>query len=131
MRTLIELQGEDPMILTLARSHYGPQGRLAAPGARRVLSEDRRGLQADRNDCDRRPSHHTLQEFRASVGAQWTFLSDAERRVQKDLDTREYTDPEHNLMIPHTLVLRSGLVIHSIYNGLLVLGPTVDHRSLA
>ena len=30
--------------------------------------------------------HHTLQEFRASVGAQWTFLSDPGRTVQQDLD---------------------------------------------
>ena len=45
--------------------------------------------------------HHTLQEFRASVGAQWPFLS----------------DPEHDPMIPHTLVLKPGLVIHSVYNG--------------
>jgi peroxiredoxin len=56
-------------------------------------------------------------EFRASVGAQWTFLSDAGRHVQKDLDIQEYTDPHHNPMIPHTLVLRPGLVIHSVYNG--------------
>jgi hypothetical protein len=61
--------------------------------------------------------HHTLQEFRASVGAQWTFLSDPERMVQKDLDIQEYTDPEHDPMIPHTLVLKPGLVIHRIYNG--------------
>jgi len=37
--------------------------------------------------------------------------------VQKDLDIQEYTDPEHNPMIPHTLVLKPGLVIHRIYNG--------------
>jgi hypothetical protein len=37
--------------------------------------------------------------------------------VQKDLDIAEYTDPEHNPMIPHTLVLKPGLVIHSVYNG--------------
>ncbi|MFZ3369900.1 MAG: hypothetical protein WA239_22500, partial [Candidatus Sulfotelmatobacter sp.] len=30
---------------------------------------------------------------------------------------QEYTDPEHNPMIPHTLVLKPGLVIYSIYNG--------------
>ena len=60
--------------------------------------------------------HHTLQEFRASVGANWTFLSDPERIIQKDLDIQEYTDPEHDPMIPHTLVLKPGLVIHSIYN---------------
>jgi hypothetical protein len=37
--------------------------------------------------------------------------------VEKDLDIQEYTDPEHNPMIPHTLVLKPGLVIYSIYNG--------------
>ena len=61
--------------------------------------------------------HHTLQEFRASVGAQWTFLSDPGRTVQKDLDIQEYTDHENNPMIPHTLVLKPSLVIYSIYNG--------------
>ena len=61
--------------------------------------------------------HHTLQEFRNSVGAQWPFLSDLGRTVQKDLDIAEYTDPDNDPMIPHTLVLKPGLVIHSIYNG--------------
>jgi hypothetical protein len=61
--------------------------------------------------------HHTLQEFRASVGAQWIFPSDPDRTVQKDLDIAEYTDPEQNLMIPHALVFKPGLIIHSIYNG--------------
>ena len=61
--------------------------------------------------------HHALQEFRASVGAEWTFLSDPGRTVQKDLDIQEYTDPEHDPMIPHTLVLKPELEIHSIYAG--------------
>ena len=61
--------------------------------------------------------HHVLQEFRASVGAQLPFLSDPGRTVQRDLDIAEYTDPEHNPMIPHTLVLKPGLIIHRIYNG--------------
>ena len=30
---------------------------------------------------------------------------------------REYTDPENDPMIPHTLVLEPGLVVHKIYNG--------------
>ena len=46
-----------------------------------------------------------------------TFLSDPGRIIQKDLDIQEYTDREHNPMIPHTLVLKPGLVIHRIYNG--------------
>ena len=51
------------------------------------------------------------------MGAEWPFLSDPDRTVQKDLDIQEYTDPDHNPMIPHTLVLRPGLVIQNIYNG--------------
>jgi hypothetical protein len=71
--------------------------------------------------------HHTLQEFRASVGAQWTFLSDPGRTIQKDLDIQEYTDPENDPMIPHTLVLKPGLLVHSIYNGYWFWGrPSVD-----
>ena len=42
-------------------------------------------------------------EFRTAVGGGWTFLSDPGRRVQKDNDIAEYTDPDHNSMIPHTI----------------------------
>jgi hypothetical protein len=66
-------------------------------------------------------------EFRTGVGADWTFLSDPGRRVQKDLDIAEYTDPQHNPMIPHTLVLEPGLQIYKIYNGYWFFGrPTVE-----
>ena len=70
-------------------------------------------------------------EFRTSVGAHWTFLSDAGRKVQKDLDITEYTDPTHNPMIPYTIVLEPGLVVHKIYNGYWFFGrPTVDELRL-
>jgi peroxiredoxin len=114
-RRLSELQGSDPLILTLARGHYCPKEHqqhleLAAFYPKIAVAYTQIATIAT-------DDHHTLQEFRASVGAQWTFLSDPDRKVQKDLDIREYTDPEHNPMIPHTLVLKPGLVIHSIYNG--------------
>jgi peroxiredoxin len=54
-----------------------------------------------------------INEFRSSVGARWTFLSDAGRNVQKDLEIQEDTDPHHDPMIPHTPVLKPGLVIHN------------------
>ena len=57
-----------------------------------------------------------LNEMRDGVGAHWPFLSDAGRRIQKDLDIQEYTDAHHDPMIPHTLVLEPGLVIYKIYN---------------
>jgi hypothetical protein len=47
--------------------------------------------------------------------------------VQKDLDIAEYTDPTHNPMIPHTLVLEPGLIIYKIYMGYWFFGrPTVE-----
>ena len=36
---------------------------------------------------------------------------------QEDLEIQEYTDPDNDPMIPHTIVLRPGLVVHKIYNG--------------
>jgi hypothetical protein len=58
------------------------------PDTRGVLSEDRRRVHDDPTD-----DHHTLQEFRASAGAQWPFLSDPERIVQKDLALRSTRIP--------------------------------------
>jgi peroxiredoxin len=110
-----ELQGEDPLILTLACGHYCPkedQQHLELTAFYRKIAVAYTQIAAIGTD-----DHHTIQEFRASVGAQWPFPSDPERRVQKDLDVAEYADPEHNPMIPHTFVLRPGLVIHSIYKG--------------
>jgi peroxiredoxin len=112
---LSELQGDDPLILTLARGHYCPKEHqqhleLAAFYPKIAVAYTRIVTIAT-------DEQHTIQEFRASVGATWPFLSDPERIVQKDLAIQEYTDPENDPMIPHTLVLRPGLVVHSIYNG--------------
>jgi peroxiredoxin len=115
VRTLSELQGRDPMVLTLARGHYCPkehQQHLELAGFySKVMVAYTQVVTIATDD------HHELQEFRASVGACWTFLSDPGRIVQKDLDIQEYTDPQHDPMIPHTLVLKPGLVVHSVYNG--------------
>jgi peroxiredoxin len=114
-RKLSQLQAEDPMILTLARGHYCPkehqQHRELVAFYPSIAVAYTQLVTITTDD------HHTLQEFRASLGAQWTFLSDTQRKVQKALDIQEYTDPEHNPMIPHTLVLKPGLEIYRIYNG--------------
>ncbi len=56
-------------------------------------------------------------EWRTRLGAHWSFLSDKGRMIQKELDIKEYTDPEHDPMIPHTIVLEPELKIYKIYNG--------------
>ena len=91
-RSLSELQGDDPLILTLARGHYCPkehQQHLELAALYPKIAVAYTQIVTISTD-----DHHTLQEFRASVGAQWPFLSDPERKVQKDLDIQEYTDPE-------------------------------------
>ena len=66
-------------------------------------------------------------EYRSGVGAHWPVLSDVRRLVQKDLDIAEYTDPTHDPMIPHVIVLEPGLVIYKIYNGYWFFGrPTLE-----
>ena len=125
VRKLSELQGDDPMILTLARGHYCPkehQQHLELAAFQPKIAVAYTQIVTISTD-----DHHELQEFRASVGAQWTFLSDPGRTIQQDLDIQEYTDPDHDPMIPHTLVLKPGLVVHSIYNGYWFWGrPSVD-----
>jgi peroxiredoxin len=129
LRKLSELQGDDPLILTLARGHYCPKEHqqhleLAAFYPRIAVAYTQIATIAT-------DDHHTLQEFRASVGVQWPFLSDPDRTIQKDLDIQEYTDPEHNPMIPHTLVLKPGPRDLQHLQRLLVLGASIGHRSLA
>jgi len=115
MRKLSEIQGDDPLILTLARGHYCPKEhqqhqQLAAFYPQINVAYTQIATIAT-------DDHHTIQEFRNSVGAQWPFLSDPGRIVQKDLGIQEYTDPDNDPMIPYTLVLKPGLVVHTIYNG--------------
>ena len=125
VRRLSEIQGRDPLVLLLSRGHYCPkehQQHLALAAFHPKVGVAYTQLVTIATD-----DHHTLLEFRSSVGAQWTFLSDPGRTVQRDLDIQEYTDPEHDPMIPHTLVLKPGLVVHTIYNGYWFWGrPSVD-----
>ena len=114
-RKLSELQGPDPLVLVLSRGSFCPKDRRQHEGLVQLHREMEVGycrmvtLSTD--------SLLDLNEFRTGVGAHWTFLCDPGRKVQKDLDIQEYTDPFHNPMIPHTFVLEPGLVTHKIYNG--------------
>src|SRR5829696_5641340 len=88
-RRLSALQGDDPLILTLARGHYCPKEHqqhleLAAAYPKIAVSYTR--IVTISTDAIAE-----LNEFRDSVGAAWTFLADPRRVVQKDLDIQEYT----------------------------------------
>ena len=128
-RKLSELQEQDPMVVVLGRGGFCPKDRRQAEG----LLELHREMEVGYCRLVTITTDNIIQtnEYRSGVGAHWTFLSDSRRIVQKDLDIAEYTDPVHNPMIPHVIVLEPGLVIHKIYNGYWFFGrPTVEELRL-
>ena len=128
-RTLSELQHGDPLVLVLSRGGFCPKDRRQHEG----LVQLHREMQVGYCRLVTISTDNLLEtnEFRAGVGAHWTFLSDPGRKVQKDLDIAEYTDPDHNPMIPHTVVLEPGLRVCKIYNGYWFFGrPTVEELRL-
>jgi peroxiredoxin len=124
-RKLSELQGPDPMILVLGRGGYCPKDRRQAE----LLLQLHREMEVGycRLVTISTDNLALTNEYRSGVGAHWPFLSDAGRMVQKDLDIAEYTDPGHDPMIPHVIVLEPGLIVYKIYNGYWYFGrPTME-----
>jgi peroxiredoxin len=124
-RTLSELQGSDPMIVVLSRGGYCPKDRRQSEG----LVQLHREMEVGYCRLVTISTDNLLEtnEYRAGLGAHWPFLSDPGRKIQKDLDITEYTDPTHNPMVPHTLVLEPGLIVFKIYNGYWYFGrPTIE-----
>ena len=114
-RKLSALQGNDPMILVLSRGHFCPKDRRQLRNLVDFYPEIKVGY--TRIVTISTDNLLETNEFRDGLGAQWPFLSDPGRIVQRDLDIQEYTDPDHNPMVPHTLVLEPGLKVYRIYNG--------------
>ena len=83
-RTLSELQGGDPLVVVLARGGFCPKDRRQHEG----LVQLHREMQVGYCRLVTISTDNLLEtnEFRTGVGAQWTFLSDPGRTVQKDLD---------------------------------------------
>jgi len=125
LRNLAEMQGADPMIVVLSRGGFCPKDRLQAEGLVQLHREMEVGycrlVTISTDDPEQ------TNQYRTRVGAQWPFLTDAERKVQRDLDIAEYTDTKNNPMIPYTIVLEPGLVVFKVYCGYWFFGrPTVE-----
>jgi peroxiredoxin len=124
-RKLSDLQGADPMIVVLSRGSFCPKDRRQHEGLVQLHREMEVGY--CRIVTISTDNLIETNEYRSGVGAHWSFLSDPRRIIQKDLDIAEYTDPLHNPMIPHTIVLEPGLVIYRVYNGYWFFGrPTIE-----
>jgi peroxiredoxin len=124
-RKLSALQGPNPMVLVLSRGAFCPKDRRQAEGL--VALHREMEVAYTRLVTISTDNLTETNENRSGIGAHWPFLSDTRRIVQKDLDIAEYTDPIHNPMIPHTIVLEPGLVIHKVYEGYWFWGrPSVE-----
>jgi peroxiredoxin len=124
-RKLSELQKGDPLVVVLSRGGFCPKDRRQHEGLVQLFREMEVGY--CRLVTVSTDNLLETNEFRSAAGAHWPFLSDPGRKVQKDLDIAEYTDTTHNPMVPHTLVLEPGLVVHKIYVGYWFFGrPTVE-----
>jgi peroxiredoxin len=128
-RKLSELQGIDPMIVVLGRGGFCPKDRRQTEGLVQLHREMEVGY--CRLVTITTDNITQTNEYRSGAGAHWPFLSDPRRIIQKDLDIAEYTDPLHNPMILHVIVLEPGLRIHKIYNGYWFFGrPTLEELRL-
>jgi peroxiredoxin len=70
----------------------------------------------------------TTADQRDGLGAEWTFLSDADRELLYKLEMVDTTDPKHgDIYIPYTFILDRDRTIYKVYNGWWYLGrPTVE-----
>ena len=103
------------MILVLSRGGFCPKDRRQVEGLVQLHRELEVGY--CRLVTISTDNITETNEYGTGVGAHWPFLSDAGRKVQKDMDIAEYTDAAHNPMIPHVIVLEPGQVIYKTYNG--------------
>ena len=114
-RKLSELQGQDPVALMLARGGYCPKEHLQHQWMAAMETEIE--VSYCRLITISTDSVLESKEWRTRLGAHWPFLSDEERKLQQDLQIKEYTDPEHDVMIPYTILLEPGLKVFKVYNG--------------
>jgi peroxiredoxin len=126
-RRLSEIQGEDPMVIVLARQAYSAKDQAQHEGLVQLWREMKPGVGYCRMVTITTTDSQEALNYRNGVGAEWPFLADPGRVVQRDLDIAEYTDPAHNQLGPHTIVCEPGLIVFKLYDGYWFFGrPTVE-----
>ena len=114
-RTLSELAGGDPVAVFASRGWWCPKEQAFMRRLVRLQDEAEVGYCRFVSVSVDPPE--VAAAFRAGAGARWTFLSDEERSVQKELGLREATDTVHNPYRPAVFTLFPDLMVHRAYNG--------------
>ena len=115
-RRLSSLQTKgDPMLIVLIRGFFCPKDREQLKALTRFHSQLVVG------SCQivviTTDDWHTTNNLRQQLGAHYPFLYDEKKLVRDRLDILEYTDTQHEPMIPHTFLLHPELRIHRIWSG--------------
>jgi peroxiredoxin len=113
---LSDLQGDDALVLLLARGEHCPRERQhhfeLLRFARWCPVAFTQIVSIFPND------QHDTYKMKISTGAEWTFLSDEQLEVRDALEIDEYTDSHHdNAVVPHALLLSRGLKVEKVYVG--------------
>jgi peroxiredoxin len=116
-----------PGVLTFSRGYFCPKDR-------RQLTNYVEDLQPELrvNYCKlitvSVDDRMTTNEVRDSLGADWPFLCDFDRKLLHELEMVDTTDPEHGeIYIPYSFILDHDRNIYKIYNGWWFVGrPTVE-----
>jgi peroxiredoxin len=113
---LSTLQGDDMMVLHLSRGEHCPRERMHH---RELLRFHEWCSVAFTQLVSVLPNAlHDTYKLKISTGARWTFLADEQLLLREALEIDEYTDSHHdNAVVPHTLILSSGLRIEKVYVG--------------
>lgn len=114
-RSLSALQSGEPMLLVLIRGFFCPKDRQQLKELTRFYPQLVVGT--TRLVVITTDDWHTTNNLRQQLDAHYPFLYDEERKVRDTLDIPEYTDPEHDPMVPHTFLLAPGLRIRKAWNG--------------
>ncbi|GHO71282.1 hypothetical protein KSC_101740 [Ktedonobacter sp. SOSP1-52] len=124
--TYLGFQDGYPLILVFFRGFFCPRDQQQM----RQLVEFQRELAVNYGKLVAVSADPPLVQaaFRAGLGAQWTFLSDEQRVVIKQINILDETEGEYAYRAqPYTFVLRPDLRIHAIYNGWYFVGrPTTE-----
>ncbi len=116
-----------PGVLIFSRGYYCPKDRRQQANYVQYLQPELRVNYCKMITVSIDDQMNT-REVRDALGADWVFLSDADRTLLHELEMVDRTDAVHGeVYIPYTFILDRDRTIHKIYNGWWYLGrPTVE-----
>jgi peroxiredoxin len=127
---LSELPRKGPIILCFLRGWWCPKEQVRARGLVEMQEEIQREYGKIVVVTTDEP--YVNGAFRAGLGADFPFLSDAKREVASELDLLELTDAKQQPFLPYTFLLDSTLRIHRVWLGFWYWGnPAPDELRLA